>query len=152
MTDIYSTPKSDLGQIDFSGYSDKELKRISNNWRHLKLVLYLFCIFSALPAVSLAVLLIVVPTDESNNFFGVSVVFGVLTAIYLLATYGTLSLKPWGRYLGIVVFGISLLSFPIGTLFGAIGLVAYSRLKQFFVPNGKEILLGVISEKSRRKT
>lgn len=43
---------------------------------------------------------------------------GIFTGI------GLLKFKPWARILGIVLCAISLLGFPIGTIFGAYGLWA----------------------------
>ncbi|MBA2305744.1 MAG: hypothetical protein H0W08_24355 [Acidobacteria bacterium] len=40
----------------------------------------------------------------------------------LLAGYGLLNLKPWGRILGIVLCAINLINIPFGTVFGIYGL------------------------------
>ena len=152
MTNIYSAPQSELVQNDYSEYSDKDLKRISNSWRHLRLVLIIFCVFSVLPAALFGVLSIAVPTEEYDGFLGLTVLFGIFSGIYLLVSWGTLNLKRWGRITGIAISGLSLLSIPVGTLLGAVALVSYSRLKSFFVPGGKERLQGLLSEWKRRKT
>ncbi len=43
-------------------------------------------------------------------------------ALGMSAAAGLFKRRPWGRTLGIIDCGISLLSFPIGTLYGAYGL------------------------------
>ncbi len=152
MTDIYATPKAELEQADFLNYSDKDLKKFSNSWRQLKLVLFIYCVFTFLPTLMFVFFLIALPAEESDGLLIASTLFGIIAAIFISITIGTLKLKPWSRIAGITVSALSLLNIPIGTLLGAVALVSYSRLKQFFVPGGKEKLLALLNERKQRKT
>ena len=50
------------------------------------------------------------------------VLFGVFAVPGIIAGWGLLARKPWGRVLGIVVAIIDLFNIPIGTAFGIYGL------------------------------
>jgi len=52
------------------------------------------------------------------------VLMGGLFVVSVLAAVGLRQLKPWGRVLGIVYAGVTLLGIPVGTLFGGF-LLAY---------------------------
>lgn len=57
------------------------------------------------------------------GFGGMMLVFATGNlALGLSAAYGLFKRRPWGRVLGLLDSGISLLSFPIGTILGAYGL------------------------------
>ncbi len=54
---------------------------------------------------------------------GLSFLFAALNLLLGVSiAYGLLKRRPWGRVLGIIDNTISLIFFPIGTLFGAYGL------------------------------
>ena len=59
----------------------------------------------------------------------------------LSAAYGLYKRRPWGRVLAIIDSGVSLLSFPIGTLMGAYGLWV-------LLPEDAALYLGGDQEKS----
>lgn len=50
------------------------------------------------------------------------VLFGVFAVPGLIAGWGLLARKPWGRVMGIVVAIIDMFNIPIGTAFGIYGL------------------------------
>ncbi len=51
-----------------------------------------------------------------------SAFIGVTAALSLVCGWGLLNYKPWARILAIIVCALSLISFPIGTIFGIYGL------------------------------
>jgi hypothetical protein len=55
-----------------------------------------------------------------------------LGALYIAACYTCFARPTWGRWLGIVLCVISLLSFPIGTIIGIMGLIAYAQGGRLF--------------------
>jgi hypothetical protein len=59
----------------------------------------------------------------------VVIFFGFL---YVAATVSSFTRPTWGRWLGIVICAISLLSFPFGTLIGIMGLIAYVQGARLF--------------------
>ncbi len=55
-------------------------------------------------------------------------IFILLSAILQAATaYGLLARQPWGRTLLIITSILSLISFPIGTILGGLGLYFFMR-------------------------
>jgi hypothetical protein len=57
-----------------------------------------------------------------------AVIIGIITALQAATGYGLLTLKPWGRTLGIVTAIISCLSIPVGTILG--GLTLFFLLRE----------------------
>jgi len=62
---------------------------------------------------------------------------GVLAvgAVMAVAAVGALFRPVWGRPVGMVMCGVSLLGSPIGTLIGILGMIAFSRGVKLFGPN-----------------
>ena len=58
----------------------------------------------------------------------------VLGFLYLAGTISSYTRPRWGRWVGVVLCLLSLLSIPFGTLIGALGLVAYARAGKLFGP------------------
>lgn len=62
-------------------------------------------------------------------------VFVVAVAvIYVAACVSSYTRPRWGRWVGVGICVLSLVSFPLGTLIGALGLVAYARAGKLFGP------------------
>jgi len=74
-------------------------------------------------------------------------VTGVLTGI---ASVCALLRPVWGRPVGMVICCLSLIHFPIGTLIGIIGLIAFSRGVKLFGPN-RWLHSAIIAEWQQRK-
>ena len=58
-----------------------------------------------------------------------------LGVIYIAATISSYTRPRWGRWLGIVLCALSLLSFPFGTIIGIMGLIAYAQGGKLFGPD-----------------
>jgi hypothetical protein len=71
------------------------------------------------------------PTGMVYGLMGLFIGIGVL---YLLACVTSYTRPVWGRWLGIVLAALSLLSFPIGTAIGILALIAYIQGKRLFGP------------------
>jgi len=56
----------------------------------------------------------------------------LFAGIFIVPPIGVLLRKPWGFYLGIVVNGVLILSFPFGTVFGIITMKAFLNSKDAF--------------------
>lgn len=59
-------------------------------------------------------------------------IFFAVAALVGTGTYASFARPAWGRVLGIILNGIGLLGFPIGTLIGALGLIAYIGGEKLF--------------------
>ncbi len=110
---------------------------------HLKVIGALFIVWGALVLLAGLVLLLAAAyggaVGESQSgqegVFAIAagagmLVFAVLLVVglpALLAGIGILQRREWGRILGIIVAGISLLNFPFGTAFGIYALVILTQ-------------------------
>lgn len=56
----------------------------------------------------------------------------LIVALYATAILGILLRTHWGRIMGLVVCGISLVNIPIGTIIGIVGLFAFAKGKRLF--------------------
>jgi hypothetical protein len=65
----------------------------------------------------------------------VGVLLGLLSVPGIVAGFGLLARKPWGRYLAIVVGVLNLINFPIGTLIGlyTLWVLMQERASDYFV-------------------
>ena len=68
---------------------------------------------------------------SSVVFLAIFLVTGLLS---LAACVGAYTRPPWGRVVGMITCGLSLINFPLGTLIGGLGLVAYYRGGKLFGP------------------
>ena len=108
---------------------------------HVKVVAVLFIVFSALGVlVALGALAMfggaagivgaAAEGDDAALALPIIGLTGTIVTIFLLAIsvpgllagYGLLNLKSWGRILGIVLCAINLINIPFGTVFGIYGL------------------------------
>ena len=64
-----------------------------------------------------------------------SLFFFLIGVIYLFACVSSYTRPNWGRWLGIVLAALSLLSFPLGTAIGILALIAYIQGKRLFGPD-----------------
>jgi hypothetical protein len=62
-------------------------------------------------------------------------VVAVFGLIYVAACVSSYTRPTWGRWLGIVVCVLGLFSFPLGTLIGIMGLIAYAQGGKLFGPD-----------------
>jgi hypothetical protein len=119
---------------------------------HVKVVAVLFIVFGVLgilgalfSSVLFSVLASILGASrEEGATFGVAVLglTGLALAAVLLVIsipgiicgYGLLKLRPWSRILGIILAAISLLRFPLGTIFGVYALIVLfqKRTEQLF--------------------
>ena len=75
------------------------------------------------------------------SFFGcvALVLFGVFAVPGILAGFGLLARRPWGRILGIVVAILNLFNIPIGTAFGiyALWVLTEAEAEAYFETAGE---------------
>ncbi len=151
MSDIYTPPSSKLTSSDSAQFSDKQIKKIASSWRQLKLLSIAWGFFFVFPGLSMILLAIYGAMNESPFPTEVLVVFLAISAVFGLTIYGSLKRKSWGRILGVIVCALLLFAFPIGTFLGIVGLVAYSRLKFAFSPDGSLLLSQLLEERKAQK-
>ena len=85
---------------------------------------------------------------------GLAVFFIVLGGLYVVASWSCFSRPTWGRYLGIVLCALALLSIPFGTIVGIIGLIAYGQGARLFGPDRflhKDVVLVYKQRKKDKK-
>jgi len=58
----------------------------------------------------------------------------VVILIFMIAVIGIVMRTDWGRIAGIIACFILLLSFPLGTICGVVGLFAFFKAKELFGP------------------
>ncbi len=134
MTDFnpYTAPKAavvaaDLPEEGLDRLDDKALKKLyyrSCNVTGLAVLLSLGVV------VILGVLSLAGPRVEGDILF-----LMVILAFYCITATGLFIRSSWGRILGIIVCSLSLISIPIGTLIGLMGLFAFFGAPQLFGPN-----------------
>jgi len=73
-------------------------------------------------------------------------------ALNLATVIGCFRWATWGRILGIISCALALFGFPIGTLIGILGLVAFIRSPELFGPKRLDPAELLIEYKSRKKT
>lgn len=106
----------------------KNLKKIKNGWYGVIAV----CIFLSLFMLS-GVYIIVMGAVKQADFTYLNTAFISLCVLFSLTIYGSLKSKNWGRVLGIITSIMLLFVFPIGTLFGLIGLISFAKAKPIFI-------------------
>ena len=108
---------------------------------HIKVIAVLFIVFGAIgllfamfSSVIFGVLASIVGASQDSGapvgvavlgFTGMALtIFLILVSIpYIICGWGMLTLRPWSRILGIILAAISLVRFPIGTIFGIYALI-----------------------------
>jgi hypothetical protein len=60
---------------------------------------------------------------------------GVIGVVEIAGAVTSFTRPVWGRWLGVALCVLSLLSFPLGTLIGIIGLIAYAQGGKLFGPD-----------------
>ena len=135
MTDnVYAPPRANLdtqeGPQELWRMELKRLKRLYNASRtvHALGVLY------ALGAVGLIAALLFAASGSAKAAPapGSLVIMLVIGLVYLAATVASFTRPRWGRWLGILICTIGLIGFPIGTIIGLFGLVAYVQGGRLF--------------------
>lgn len=115
----------------------KELKRLYNATHTIRALGFLY----GLGALGI---LVAVAFLASGAFARDSAPSGMLLVGLFYLLYGLLSLaacvtsftRPrWGSFVGVALCILSLLGFPIGTIIGILGLIAYAQGKRLFGPD-----------------
>ena len=75
-----------------------------------------------------------IPLASSATKSGLEVIFIVIGLMYAAACVSSYTRPTWGRWLGIVICVLALLSFPFGTIIGILGLIAYAQGGKLFGP------------------
>ena len=73
-------------------------------------------------------------TETGVPLAGIGAIVLVLGLIYVAACVSSFTRPVWGRWLGMVLCVLSLFSFPLGTLIGIIGIIAYAQGGRLFGP------------------
>jgi hypothetical protein len=81
---------------------------------------------------------LVTPLKDAGGAEGIGAAFAALLVllglIYVAAAISSYTRPRWGRWLGIVLCALGLLSFPFGTIIGIMGLIAYAQGGKLFGP------------------
>ena len=109
------------------GLSTKEVKSFYNLSRGIR-ALSLFWILAA--AMSVVVFSVSAQDPVATS---IHVAF---IAIAIIAAYGGWKFRVWGRPLGMALSVVLLFAFPLGTVLGALGLLALWRGKRLYGPGG----------------
>ena len=152
----YQAPESEWeaevsGRIHFADYTIKDLKKLYNHSRTIRMLVILWC-FSILFSV-LIIVVLTATTLKEGELIGLAVIFVwvVILAFQAITVYGTMKRADWGRNCAIIICSIMLLGFPMGTLVGALGLVALVQGKVLFGHDHLEFKLLKEEYKYRKK-
>ena len=130
----YQSPKSEVQifePMNFKELSFKNLKRLQYHSRTIRAMSYVWLIATPLLFFSLYGLIGLRPSEIDLN-----VVKLILLVIYLpLQILLEIKRIAFGRWSGIVLCLITMLVWPIGTIFGLLGLVAYVAGGKLFGEN-----------------
>lgn len=133
-TDIRQGSGADGGDAALRRMSTKEVKALFNHSSTIRALIFLWCLGLAIMAVAIPVLLFV--GASGGNDAGVTLIMGVifllLGAFQFACVYGCWNRLPWGRTVGIIICAFTLLSFPIGTIIGIFGILAFSNGQRLF--------------------
>ena len=105
----------------------KNLKKIRNGWYGVVSV----CVFLSLFMLA-GVYIIVMGAVKESSFTYLNSAFISICLLFTLTIIGTVQSKNWGRVLGIITSVLLLFVFPIGTLFGLVGLISFAKAKPIF--------------------
>ena len=135
-------PDSRFGELD-----DKAFKKLY--YRSCNVTGIAFLLGLALLAIVGAATLV----RGEEGVFNTPILIG-LAAFYLVTLIGLIKRTSWGRILGIIVCVLSLISIPIGTIIGIMGLFAFIGAPNLFGPDRiphKELKAEFKMRKKRRK-
>ncbi|HUQ29364.1 MAG TPA: hypothetical protein VM051_12275 [Usitatibacter sp.] len=139
MTDnVFAPPRANLetrvGPDGLWEMSFKEVRKLylaSVNIRALGVLYGL----GAVGAIAAGGILLFTPSkgdDAQSMGIALAIVIVALGMIHVAATVSSYSRPTWGRWLGVLLCGLSLLSIPFGTIIGILGLVAYAQGGRLF--------------------
>lgn len=126
----FEPPKSQVSDNDLpetlTGYTPAEVRKLYLRSRNVSAIAFLIM----LGAIALVAILLLAPESLGSKplFIGILV-------FHSFAIVGILKRTSWGRILGIIVCALSLINFPIGTVIGIFGLVAFIKAKELFGPD-----------------
>lgn len=134
----YAAPTADLsepkfGRKEFTSLSTKQLKVLRNHSRTIRTL-------GALWIVAAIVLILSTMTGGLESKV-IAAVIGFLCFV-AASIYACYARPIWGRAVGIVFCCGILFGFPIGTIFGILGLIAFIQGRQLFGPErflGKDL-------------
>lgn len=137
--DVFAPPRSNVevreGSEVLWAMTWKEVRRLymaSINIRALGF-LYILPVVGIIALMS-AMMMTGGPTAADAESLGgwVAALLGIGVVLYAAAAYACFARPAWGRWLGIVLCAVGLLNFPMGTLIGIIGLIAYAQGGKLF--------------------
>lgn len=142
---VYAPPETDIRQ-SISGEGDdpalrqmstKELKKLFNHSNTIRVLIFLWCLGLAFLVFAVPVMFLAAASGDKEAV--VSLVMGILFLVFgalqAAGVYGCWNRLAWGRTLGIVLCALSLPSFPIGTIIGILGIIAFSGGGRLFGPD-----------------
>lgn len=142
---VYAPPETDIRQSS-SGeghdpalrpMSTKDLKKLFSHSNTIRVLIFLWCLGLAFLALAVPVMFIAAASGDKEAV--VSLIMGVLFLIFgalqAAGVYGCWNRLPWGRTVGIVLCVLSLPSFPLGTIIGILGIIAFSGGSRLFGPD-----------------
>ena len=130
MSNPYQSPQAKLEGGDrrlFPEWDFKTLKKVRNNSSTIQTLGWLWIIGSVL---NVAVGFIALVNAGSMALINLGI--GAFAAF---AAYGAIRRPYWGKTVGMILCCIALIGFPIGTIIGIMGLIAFSEKAPLFGPN-----------------
>lgn len=123
-----SEPKNDAPPAEsaLSLLSTKEVKKLHNRSRSLRALSFFWLLAAALCVVFTA--------TAAPQTVG-SIIYPVYAGLAVLAAIGSFLFKTWSRLLSMALCVLLLIAFPIGTIFGVLGLIALWGSKPLFGSN-----------------
>jgi len=113
------------------------LQKIVSSWKKIVVA----CVFMAFSALVLGA--VVVGSFGSKNEGSILViVFAMQAFLNIIAIIGVILRQSWGRWLGQLVCVFLLFAFPIGTIFGVVGLIGFDGAKLLF--NGSKVTVSEV--------
>ena len=132
-TNPYQSPEADFGGPDLpdglAGMTPKEVQKLYYRSSNISAIAGVFVI----GMLGISGMLFFASTSMENP--GVKLVLLASLVFYGFAVAGLAMRTDWGRVLGIIACIISLISVPLGTIVGIVGLVAFFKAKILFGPD-----------------
>jgi hypothetical protein len=142
MNNPYEAPAAETNPTDeaefFQELSYKELKKLRNHSSTITTLGVLWTLGALLQLFAAIALLAAGAADEDATA-PIVLVLGLFSTV---SAIGAFTRAAWGRGIGILMCVLSLLGFPIGTLIGILGLIAFGNGARLFGPDryiGKEL-------------
>ena len=156
MTDnVYAPPRANLetqeGPPELWQVQFKRLARLYSATQTIRALGFLYALVTFFLALGVMAAL----RPDGGSTPGATIAILILSsALSLAGTVGSFARPLWGRWAGIALCVVGLAGFPVGTLVGLFGIVAYAQGARLFGPDRlkHEDVIDVYKRRKRTKT